>query len=91
MEMTNILLGLSLLTSTSTLITFVLSRRKEAEIRGARQADLDSSIREIKDSVITMTRQIVAQQSLIDNLRVLLELLLQQHNQNHGQEIRRAT
>ena len=91
MEMTNILLGLSLLTSTSTLITFVLSRRKEAEIRGARQADLDSSIREIKDSVTTMTRQIVAQQSLIDNLRVLLELLLQQHNQNHGQEIRRAT
>lgn len=91
MEMTNILLGLSLLTSTSTLITFVLSRRKEAEQRGARQADLDSNIREIKDSVASMARQIVNQQQLIDNLRVLLELLLQQHNNNHGQEIRRAT
>lgn len=84
-----ILTAFSLLTSAATLITFVRASRKEAEARGARQAILDHMIGEIKEAVATMAKQIAAQQEAIAQLKLWVELLLQQHQQNHGQDIRR--
>lgn len=84
-----ILTAFSLLTSAATLITFIRSSRKDVEARGARQAILDHMIGEIKEAVATMAKQITAQQEAIAQLKLWVELLLQQHQQNHGQDIRR--
>lgn len=85
-----ILTLVSFLTSAATLITFVKSSRKESEARGARQAMLDHMIGEIKESVERMSKLIAAQQDDINRLKLWMELLLQQHQQNHGQDIRRS-
>lgn len=86
---TDILQIVSLIMSALTLITFVVSMRKEAEKRGARQADLDNSIKQILEKVSDLVRQLLDQQKEINQLKMWIELLLQQHCANHGQEIRR--
>ena len=80
---------LSFVVSFTTLVTFVKTRRDEAVARGIRQERLDSSIKQLKDIVTQMTQQLVDQRKDLDRLRLWLELLLQQHQQNHGQDIRR--
>lgn len=81
--------ALSFVVSFTTLVTFVKTRRDEAIERGVRQERLDSSITQLKDIVTQMSKQIVDQRKDLDRLRLWLELLLQQHQQNHGQDIRR--
>jgi len=84
-----ILMGLSLLVSLTTLFTFWTNQKKAAEANGARQATLDAAITAIQQAIVRMTEQIARQQEALDQLKLWIELLLQQHTQNHGQTIRR--
>jgi len=86
---TEILMVISLFVSCTTLFTFVRARRNEAMERGARQANLDNAMEKIMEAIKRMAEQIARQQADIDKLKLWLELLLQQHNNNHGQDIRR--
>ncbi len=88
-ETTTFMMGISIFVSLTTLITFVYSMRKESEKRGARQAELDGSIRQIMGAVETLSQQLVEQQREITQLKLWMELLLQQHHANHSQNIRR--
>lgn len=86
----DILMLISIFVSLSTLITFIVSMRKEAEKRGARQADLDNAIIQIKDTIRQLADQIIKQHETVEQLKLWMELLLQQHHANHNQEIRRV-
>ena len=86
----DVLMLISIFVSLSTLITFIVSMRKEAEKRGARQADLDNAIVQIKDTIKQLADQIIKQHETVEQLKLWMELLLQQHHANHNQEIRRA-
>ena len=86
----DVLMLISIFVSLATLVTFVVSMRKEAEKRGARQADLDNAIAQIKDTIKQLADQIIKQHETVEQLKLWMELLLQQHHANHNQEIRRA-
>lgn len=87
----NIMPVLSLVVSCVTLYTFINTRKVEAEERGKSQANLDNDIRQLKHMIEQMSKHIADQQQDTNRLKLSLELLLQQHNANHGQDIRRCT
>ena len=91
MTVQNFMMGLSILLSFCTLITFVVSMRKESEKRGARQALLDRAIEQILEAIRGLTEKLAEQQREISQLKLWLELLLQQHYANHNQDIRRTS
>jgi hypothetical protein len=77
-QLTVVMSILSFLATLCVLATFVITRRKESMAAGARQADLDNAIARLGEIVERLIK-----------LKLWLELLLQQHNANHGQDIRR--
>ena len=87
---TEVLLILSILVSLVTLYTFVKTKKKEAVEQGARQATLDSDIKLILSAVERLTKNLESQQREIGQLKLWLELLLQQHRANHNQDIGRS-
>ena len=85
-----------------TVVTFWLGRRKDTADRIVRQANLDNSIATLNKTVDHLDRVILAQaerQSAemraqaeqIQNIKLIVELLLQQHRMNHGQHINGGT
>lgn len=84
-----VLMVLSILVSLTTLITFLKVKKKEAIEQGVRQANLDNAIQQVLKAVEQLTQGLAAQQKEINQLKLWLELLLQQHNTNHNQDIRR--
>lgn len=87
--MTDTLQVLQILATLTVLITFILTRRKEAMAAGARQKELDIFMDTITKAVEKLTQAIKDQEKNLQELRMWLELLLQQHFTNHGQDIRR--
>ena len=85
----NVLMIVSILVSFTTLVTFIVTQRQEAEKRGARAATLDNAISQIQEAVDKLVIKIADQDKRIGELSMCLELLLQQHQANHNQTIRR--
>ena len=90
MGTTEILLVLSILVSLTTLYTFVKTKKREVVEQGVRQANLDNDIKQILSAVEKLTRGLESQQREISQLKLWLELLLQQHRANHNQDIGRS-
>jgi hypothetical protein len=82
-----ILTALSVATSLITLITFVAKSWKSARDAGAREALLNNSIMELTKTVTELQATLKLQHEDYNSLRTDMQLLLQQHNQNHGRTI----
>lgn len=78
-----------ILVTLSVLYTFVRARKNEAEAQGSRQKELDLFMRSIQKAVDELTKAIRELEEKNNQLKLWLELLLQQHCTNHGQDIRR--
>lgn len=85
---TTTLTFMSLVASLITLVTFVRTMKKDAEDRGTRQATMDLAIDEIRRAIAKLVEQVTQQEKDIQQMKILFELLLQQHCNNHGQDIR---
>lgn len=82
---------INILISTTVLITFVSSRKGEYKERIKHEVLLENSIKELQKMVQDILNKIEAHQSKLELLTQDLNLLLQQHRANHGQDIRRST
>jgi len=82
-----ILTMLSVAVSFTTLLTFVLKSWKSAKEAGAREALLNNSILELTATVSELQETLKQQHDDYMALRLDMQLLLQQHNQNHGRTI----
>ena len=81
-----------------TIASFWFSRRKDAADRIIRQANLDNSILQLNKTVEHLDKVMLAQSERqaaemraqaeqLQTVRLTVELLLQQHRMNHGQQI----
>lgn len=85
-----------------TVASFWISRRNDMADRITRQANLDNSIDRLDKSVAHLDRMMIeqaarqsaelrSQSEQLQNVKMIVELLLQQHRMNHGQQINGGT
>lgn len=79
---TDALMITSIMVSLSTIITFLLTRRKEAESRGAKQAVLDMQIQ----AIVTRLDAIDNKMETFNKIARGYELLQREHDLIHNRE-----
>jgi len=82
---------INIVISTTVLITFVTSRKGEYKERIKHEVLLENAIKELQRMVQDILKKMEAHQTRLELLTQDLNLLLQQHRANHGQDIRRGT
>ena len=89
MEQFAMLMGvLPTLATLATLATFLSGRKKAAIAQGESQANAAHAFTELSKSIISLSKTVEEQQRSINTLHLTVSLILQQHEQNHGQQIR---
>lgn len=85
---TTIILGvLPTLATLGTLATFLSGRKKAAIAQGVSQANAENALTELAKSITSLSKTVEEQQRSVNALHLTVSLILQQHRQNHGQQL----